>query len=183
MLKLDEASGLLIYLKNLHPNERHFKVCRTQFWRIVQRHAAIASLPKRLAHPTSSKHSIAMQSIHSAGIENVRQYLCQKSLANTGADLKVDDETAAKTAGPRQVLLKNVDFQGIFNKSNNQKRVCLRGTSAFPGTAVGTAAAMSECMIRGGNQTTKNSKGLKTRGGKKAPAGRQSRRNSIRAQF
>jgi type 1 fimbriae regulatory protein FimB len=97
--EFDEASGLLIYLKNLHPNERLFPIGRQQFWRIVQHHAAAAGIPKRLAHPHILKHSIAMQTIHSAGIENVRQYLGHKSLASTGAYLKVDDETAAKAVG------------------------------------------------------------------------------------
>jgi len=106
--ELDEAAGLLILLKNRHPNERLFPICRQQFWRIVQRHAATAGIAKRKAHPHILKHSIAMQTIHSAGVENVRQYLGHKSLASTGAYLKVDDETAAKAVGAAAALSENV---------------------------------------------------------------------------
>jgi site-specific recombinase XerD len=51
------------------------------------------------------KHSIAMQSIREAGIENVRQYLGHRSISSTGAYLKVTDEAASaaviKSAGKK----------------------------------------------------------------------------------
>jgi hypothetical protein len=40
-----------------------------------------------------------MLTIRTAGIENVRAYLGHKSIASTGAYLKVDDETASKAVG------------------------------------------------------------------------------------
>lgn len=49
-----------------------------------------------------------MQTIHSAGIENVRQYLGHKSMSSTGEYLKVTDEAAS--AAIREALpLKSVD--------------------------------------------------------------------------
>jgi site-specific recombinase XerD len=47
------------------------------------------------AHPHVLKHSIAMQTIEHAGIENVRQYLGHKSISSTGSYLKVTDAEAA----------------------------------------------------------------------------------------
>lgn len=92
---LNEADALEAWIQNLHPNQRLFPVTRIHFWRLVRRYAAAAGIPKRKGHPHILKHSIAMQSIQSAGIENVRQYLGHKSLASTGAYLKVDDATAS----------------------------------------------------------------------------------------
>jgi integrase len=37
-----------------------------------------------------------MQTIQSAGIENVRAYLGHESISSTGAYLKVDDDAASK---------------------------------------------------------------------------------------
>ncbi len=48
-------------------------------------------VPRHLCNPHISKHTIAMEVIHSAGIENVRQYLGHKSISSTGAYLKVSD--------------------------------------------------------------------------------------------
>jgi site-specific recombinase XerD len=48
-------------------------VSRSQFWRRVERYAKAADIPEHEAHPHVLKHSIAMQTIGSAGIENVRQ--------------------------------------------------------------------------------------------------------------
>jgi Phage integrase family len=77
------------------PNQPVFKVSRSQFWRLVQKYAKAAGVPSHKAHPHALKHSIAMQSIHSAGIENVRQYLGHKSISSTGAYLRVNDADAS----------------------------------------------------------------------------------------
>jgi site-specific recombinase XerD len=62
----------------------------------MRQHCNAAGIPAHLAHLHILKHSIAMQTIHSAGIENVRQHLGHKSIASTGAYLKVSDEAASK---------------------------------------------------------------------------------------
>lgn len=76
-----------------------FPVHRSTFWRIVQRHAKAAGIPAHKRHPHVLKHSIAMQTIHSAGIENVRQYLGHKSGASTMEYLKVSDVEASHAVG------------------------------------------------------------------------------------
>jgi integrase/recombinase XerD len=79
----------------MHPNQRVFSVSRIHFWRLVKKYAKQAGISKRNGHPHILKHSIAMQSIGTAGIENVRQHLGHKSMSSTGAYLKVDDEAAS----------------------------------------------------------------------------------------
>lgn len=75
--------------------ERLFPLSRFQFFRLVRRYGRQAGLPQHLCHPHVLKHSIAMQTIRSAGIENVRQYLGHKSISSTGEYLKVDDQAAS----------------------------------------------------------------------------------------
>ena len=75
---------------------RLFPISRVQFYRLVRRYGRAAGIPRHLCHPHVLKHSIAMQSIHEAGIENVRQYLGHKSISSTGAYLEVDDEAASR---------------------------------------------------------------------------------------
>lgn len=91
----DEKRALIEYARGMQANQRLFPVCRTQFWRIVARHAARAGIPKHLSHPHILKHTIAVKTIKSAGIENTRQWLGHKSLGSTGAYLRVTDEQAA----------------------------------------------------------------------------------------
>lgn len=93
---LNEAGALPEWIRKSNGNQRLFPVSRITFWRIVQRHAAAAGIPAHKRHPHILKHSIAMQTIHSAGIENVRQYLGHKSISSTGAYLKVSDSDAAQ---------------------------------------------------------------------------------------
>jgi site-specific recombinase XerD len=92
---LDEARGLFEYTSEMHFNQKLFPISRVQFYRLFHRYAIAAGIAKRNAHPHILKHSIAMQSIGNAGIENVRQYLGHKSLSSTGAYLIVDDLTAS----------------------------------------------------------------------------------------
>ena len=66
-----------------------------KFWRLVQKYAKAAGIPEHLRHPHIVKHSIAMQTIKAAGIENVRQHLGHKSMSCTGEYLKVTDEAAS----------------------------------------------------------------------------------------
>lgn len=73
-----------------------FPISRVQFFRMMRRYGSQAGLPRHLCHPHVLKHSIAMQSIQHAGIENVRQYLGHKSISSTGAYLRVSDDVASK---------------------------------------------------------------------------------------
>lgn len=78
---------------------RLFPISRVQFYRLMRCYGRAAGLPQHLCHPHVLKHSIAMQSIHQAGIENVRQYLGHKSISSTGAYLKVSDQAASAAIG------------------------------------------------------------------------------------
>jgi integrase len=78
-----------------HQQKRLFPISRFAFYRLMRFYGRKAGLPKHLCHPHVLKHSIAMQSIRSAGIENVRQYLGHKSISSTGEYLKVDDQAAS----------------------------------------------------------------------------------------
>lgn len=92
---LNERQALIDYISRMAGNQRIFPISRVQFFRLVQRYAKAAGIPAHKRHPHVLKHSIAMQTIHSAGIENVRQYLGHKSISSTGAYLKVSDADAA----------------------------------------------------------------------------------------
>ncbi len=92
---LDELRGVSEYLPGLHGNQRLFPITRRQFGRLFVGYGSAAGIPRHLCHPHILKHSIAMQTIQSAGIENVRQYLGHKSISSTGAYLKVSDQDAA----------------------------------------------------------------------------------------
>lgn len=91
---LDGRKILFDFLLNLRGNQRLFPVTRVRFWQIVQEHAATARIPEHLRHPHVLKHSIAMQTIETAGIQNVRQHLGHKSISSTGEYLKVSDAQA-----------------------------------------------------------------------------------------
>lgn len=96
---LNEAKSLFAFARNLHGKQRLFPITRQHFWRLVQRYAEVAGIPERKRHPHVLKHTIAMQVIHGAGIENTRQYLGHKSMASTGAYLKVSDAEASLAVG------------------------------------------------------------------------------------
>lgn len=92
---LDEKKGVFAFLPNFREKQRLFPITRERFWQLVQEHGKGAGLHKRKRHPHILKHSIAMQTIAKAGIENVRQHLGHKSIASTGEYLKVTDDQAA----------------------------------------------------------------------------------------
>jgi integrase len=77
------------------PSRRLFPISRFHFYRLMRRYGRLAGLPQHLCHPHVLKHSIAMQSIREAGIENVRQYLGHRSISSTGEYLKVSDDAAS----------------------------------------------------------------------------------------
>ena len=92
---LDEAKTLIEYARKCGGNQRLFRLSRQHAWALFQRYAALSGLPQHKAHPHVLKHSIAMQTIDKAGIQNVRKRLGHKSMASTGAYLKVSDEEAS----------------------------------------------------------------------------------------
>lgn len=88
--------NIVDFASMLGSSERLFPICRQTFWRAIQRHAKAIELPPQKRNTKMLKHSIAMQTIKLAGIENVRQFLGHKSLSSTGAYLKVTDDEAAR---------------------------------------------------------------------------------------
>jgi integrase/recombinase XerD len=96
---LDERDALIEFARKSTPGRPVFDVGRKQFWRLFQRYAEQAGIPAHKAHPHVLKHSIAMQTIGKAGVENVRQHLGHKSLSSTGAYLRVSDEAASAAIG------------------------------------------------------------------------------------
>ena len=92
---LNERKGLIEFADKSSGNQFLFRVTRQHFWRLLQRYGKAAGIPAHLSHPHVLKHSIAMQTIESAGIENVRQYLGHKSMSSTGEYLKVNDAEAS----------------------------------------------------------------------------------------
>lgn len=93
---LDEHPALFAFA---HGKQRLFPIHRQHFWRLMQRYASAAGIPERLRHPHILKHTIALQTIRTAGIENVRQYLGHKSMSSTGAYLKKSDAEASAAIG------------------------------------------------------------------------------------
>jgi integrase/recombinase XerD len=91
---LDGRKSLFAFVALVRRKQRLFPITRERFWQIVQTHGWTAGIPKHLRHPHILKHSIAMQTIGTAGIENVRQHLGHKSMQSTGEYLKVTDEQA-----------------------------------------------------------------------------------------
>jgi integrase len=67
------------------------------FWNNFQRLCRDLEFPNHLSHPHVLKHSTGMTVIKQ-GIENCRQYLGHKSIASTGAYLRVSDDQASRAA-------------------------------------------------------------------------------------
>ena len=91
----NERAALEIWCKK-NPSGPLFNLSRQRAWQIIQRLGKLTSVPSPLCHPHILKHTLAQLSIHTAGIENVRQMLGHKSMSSTGAYLKVDDVKATK---------------------------------------------------------------------------------------
>jgi type 1 fimbriae regulatory protein FimB len=92
---LDEKTALESYLAPLLSKDRLFFMDRHAFAYRVRKYSREAGIARHKASPHKLKHTCGMLSIKSAGIENVRQYLGHKSLASTGAYLRVTDEEAS----------------------------------------------------------------------------------------
>jgi type 1 fimbriae regulatory protein FimB len=92
---LSEREALEQAVSGVPAKAKVFDLSRVQFWRLMQQHGKTAGIPAHKLHPHVLKHSRAMLAIQEAGIENVRQYLGHKSIASTGAYLRVNDEQAS----------------------------------------------------------------------------------------
>jgi integrase len=92
---LDGLPLLFDFMLKTTRNQRLFPITRERFWQLLQEYGKAAGIPKHKRHPHVLKHSIAMQTIDKAGIQNVRQHLGHKSIASTGEYLKVTDEQAS----------------------------------------------------------------------------------------
>lgn len=93
---LDERDQIITLVENSEAGKPVFHFTRHRFWMIMRRHCKTADIAAHKAHPHILKHSIAMQTIKNAGIENVRAYLGHKSIGSTGAYLRVDDDAASR---------------------------------------------------------------------------------------
>lgn len=92
---LNEAPLLIELARSVRPRERLFPMTRDGVSKLMLRAGTAARLPRHLCHPHVLKHSVAMQTIGKADIENVRQWLGHRSIASTGEYLRVSDEAAA----------------------------------------------------------------------------------------
>lgn len=93
---LDEAQELKAMAATLKPGERLFHITRSGVDKLMKRCGKRAGIPQHKLFPHVLKHSIAMQTIKGAGIENVRQWLGHKSISSTGSYLRVSDEAASQ---------------------------------------------------------------------------------------
>lgn len=92
---LSEREPLEKYVAALQARERLFQMTRFGAHYKIRTYCKKAGIPIHKSSMHKLKHTCGMLSIKSAGIENVRQYLGHKSLASTGAYLRVTDEEAS----------------------------------------------------------------------------------------
>jgi len=92
---LNEKKSVFAFLARATGKQKLFRITRERFWQLLQEHGKAAGLHKSKRHPHILKHSIAMQTIDKAGIQNVRQHLGHKSISSTGEYLRVTDEAAS----------------------------------------------------------------------------------------
>jgi site-specific recombinase XerD len=93
---LNERKAVFEFTRNMPLNQTLFPITRQYATRLMKRYAKVAGVSLRKAYMHILKHSIAMQLIGTAGIENTRQWLGHKSISSTGEYLKVSDDDAAR---------------------------------------------------------------------------------------
>jgi integrase len=93
--ELNEAPALMALAARLRPDERLFPMTRYGFWDLMKRAGRKAGVPDHICSPHKLKHSCGMVVIKE-GIEHARQYLGHKSIASTGAYVRVSDATASE---------------------------------------------------------------------------------------
>jgi integrase/recombinase XerD len=91
---LNERQALIDYCLKSASNQPVFNVSRSQFWRLVQKYAKAVGIPEHKAHPHVLKHSIAMQSIHSAWDREHQAVVGTPQHGLNGEYLKVTDAEA-----------------------------------------------------------------------------------------
>jgi integrase len=91
----NEKAGVAEYMAGMKDRERLFPFSRQYAAKLIGKYGHEAGIRAGLTHMHVLKHSIAMHSIASAGIENVKQYLGHKSLGSTGMYLRVSDAAAS----------------------------------------------------------------------------------------
>lgn len=92
---LNEAPALIKLAREVGDRPL-FPVVHTQVRNIFRRYAEKARIPSPYAHFHVLKHTRAMLQVQAGiGIENIRQALGHKSLASTGAYLRVTDAAAS----------------------------------------------------------------------------------------
>lgn len=98
---LDEATGLTRLARTVRDNEKVFPgKSRFGFYKLMRRAGKRAGFAySKKVRPHILKHSIAMQTIHEAGIENLQAWLGHKSLSSTGKYLHVTDDEAGAAIG------------------------------------------------------------------------------------
>ncbi len=97
---LDERAALESLIRTLQPTQRLFGTLKKQNanYRFAK-YAKLAGLPKHKQHTHCLRHSRAMHTIRTVGIENVRQLCGHRSIASTGEYLKVSDSSAWAALG------------------------------------------------------------------------------------
>ena len=97
---LNERPAIDALLRRLRPDERLFGTLTKQNanYRFAK-YAKQAGLPKHKRHTHCLRHSRAMHTIKTAGIENVCQLCGHASIASTGYYLKVSDASAWAALG------------------------------------------------------------------------------------
>ena len=90
----DERDRVLALCADKRRDQRLFPMTRCGVYRLMTRIGLRLEIPKARRHPHSLKHSAAMSLIKTEGIEYVRKRLGHKSIASTGAYLKVSDRDA-----------------------------------------------------------------------------------------
>ena len=93
---LDERLKLVEYASKSTSGTPIFNLTRQRFYQIIQEHGKRAGIAAHKLFPHALRHSIASHVIHSAGIENTRQWLGHRSISSTGEYLKVSDEDASR---------------------------------------------------------------------------------------
>ncbi len=90
----NERAAVEPFLAGRQPGDRLWFITRFAFGHRFRKLCLKAGIPRHLAKPHALKHSTGMRVIK-AGIENARQYLGHKSIASTGAYVRVSDEAAS----------------------------------------------------------------------------------------
>jgi integrase len=97
---LNERPAVEALLKTLQSGQRLFGMLTKQNanYRFAK-YAKMAGLPKHKRHTHCLRHSRAMHTIRTAGIENVRQLCGHASIASTGYYLRTSDASAWAALG------------------------------------------------------------------------------------